>query len=159
MQAMVVLKRFREAERDVERIQLRIRQRRDALGAIGAPALDPNRGGRGSGDPDKTGRILADIDQLEREIADRRQRMAVEMASACALLDMLPETESRVLYDYYIRRESTPLVAIREKYQEGYVRKVKSRGQEILRGLSPEVVAGTLPRWYLEQYGEERKNK
>ena len=72
MNAMTIMKRCRTGKDDIARIQQRIEQRRDLLDSIGAPPMDPNGGGRGSGDKDKTGRILADIDLLEREMEARR---------------------------------------------------------------------------------------
>lgn len=150
MQAMVILRRCRDAEREIRRIQLRIRQREELAGSIGAPALDPNRVGRGSGDPDKNGRLAVEIADLKDELTARRERMAVEIASAQALLDLVPETESEVLHCYYLRYMSTGEVARKLNYQEGYVRKVKRRGEEIMALLSAEQVAKTLPKWYLE---------
>lgn len=153
MQAMVILKRCRSAENEIGRIRLRIRQRRDILTAKSAGPGDPNGGSRGTADPDKFGRVYAEIDSLERELEDRIRRKAIEEASCCALMDMVPELESRILYGYYVQRKDIAEIARRERYTEGYTRKIKRRGEEILRLLRNEKVAETLPRWYLEEYG------
>lgn len=151
MQAMEILKRCRNAENEIIRIESQIRRRRDLLGQTGAPAMDPNRGGRGSSDPDKTGRILGDIDLLERALEARKQRKAVEEAASIALTEMAPELEGKVLYRYYVKRDTVAGIARKEKYTEGYIRKVRKRGEEIMRLLSPEKVATTVPRWYIEE--------
>lgn len=158
MQAMVILKRCRAAENEIGRIRLRIRQRRDILTAKSAGPGDPNGGSRGSSDPDKFGRVWSEIDALEREMEERIQRKSVEEASCCALMDMVPELESRVLYAYYVQRMDVPTIAKKLRYTEGYARKIKRRGEEILRLLREEKVAETLPRWYLEEYGTERRS-
>ena len=155
MQAMVILKRCRDAEKEIARIRMRIRQRRDLATSIGAPALDPNRVGRGSGDPDKNGRLAAEAVDLQNELQRRMERKAAEEACACTLLDLVPDAESDVLYHYYVMRESTGEAARALHYQDGYVRKVKRRGEEIMRLLSPEKVAEALPAWYLREYGDD----
>lgn len=159
MQAMVILKRCRDAVKEIARINLRIRQREALATGISAPALDPNRVGRGGGDPDKNGRLTAEIVDLKEEKKRRQERMAVEMASSCALVDFLPELESAVLYGYYVLRKDTDEIARDQRYQPGYIRRIKRQGEEIMRMLDPEKVNATLPRWYLEEYGDERREK
>lgn len=151
MEAMTILKRCRTAKNDIQRLRQRIGQRRDVLTSLSAPQADPNGGSRGTGDKDKTGRILADIDQLEREIAARREAYEAEKVAACALMDMLPDLEGRVLYDYYVRCWDTPEIARKEKYTAGYVRKQKRSAEQLLEMLSPERVATVLPAWYLRE--------
>ena len=151
MNAMTILNRCRAARSDISRLEQRIERWREILDGISAPQADPNGGSRGSGDKDKTGRILADIDLLEREIAARREAENVEKAAACALMDMVPELEGKVLYDYYVKRWDTPEIAKKEKYTAGYVRKAKRSGEQLLDMLSPERVRSTLPAWYLKE--------
>ena len=160
MQAMVILKRCRDAKKEISRLNLRIQQREELAGSIGAPALDPNRVGRsGGGDPDKNGRLAAEIVDLKEELRRRRERKAVEEASSCALVDFAPELESKVLYGYYVLRQSTEDIAVAEKYQPGYIRRIKRQGEEIMRLLDPGKVASTLPKWYLEEFGDERRER
>lgn len=153
MKALTILKRCRAARVDIGRLQQRIDQRRDVLTGIGAPTADPIGGGHGTGDTDKTGRILADIDLLERQIAARKEALEAERVSACALLDMVPGLESKVLYKYYVKGMNTTQIAMAEKYTETYVRKRKRAGEKMLGELPPEQVAGTLPPWYLKEKG------
>lgn len=154
MDAMTVLRRCRQSQIEIERLETQVWQRRDAMSSLQTVRMDPDGGSRPTGDQDKIGRMLGDVDAIERLLEERRQAQAVETASSCALLDMLPDLESRVLYGYYVRRMTTAQVAKKERYQESYVRKVKRRGENALRMLTPERVRETLPRWYLERDAE-----
>lgn len=149
MKAIVILKRCREARMDMERLDQRIGQRRDVLTSLSAPQASPNGGSRGSGDLDKTGRILADIDLLERERERRREAYEAEKVSACALMDMVPDLEGKILFDYYVLEMDTTQIAKAEKYTAGYVRKTKRVAEQLLEMLDPERVRATLPHWYL----------
>ena len=153
MNAMTILKRCRAAKSDIGRLQQRIDQWHDVLTSLSAPQADPNGGSRGTGDKDKTGKILADIDVLEREKEARKEAYEVEKVSACALMDMVPDLEGRVLYDYYVKRMDTPEIARKEKYTAGYVRKTKRNAEQLLDMLDPDRVRATLPAWYLREKG------
>ena len=157
MRAMTILKRCRSAAADIERLQERIDQRRDVLGSVSAPLGDPNGGSRAQGDRDKIGAILGDIDQLERELQGRREEELAEKAAAVVLLDMVPDLERKVLYDYYVKRWDTGEIARKEKYTPGYVRKTKRIGEQMLDMLIPERVAAALPGWYIKEKGEENE--
>ena len=145
MNAMTIMRRCRSGRDDIARIQQRIEQRRDLLDSIGAPPMDPNGGGRGNGDKDKTGRILGDIDLLEREMEARREAENAEKVAAVSLVEMVPDTEGKVLYDYYVKGWDTTEIARKEKYTPGYVRKTKRSGEKLLEMLGPERVAAVLP--------------
>ena len=154
MNALTILKRCRAARNDIEQLQRRIDQRRELLDGLSAPQADPNGGSRGTPDPDKTGRILADIDELERELAARREAENAEKVAALSLLDMIPDLEGKVLYDYYVKRWDTPEIARKEKYTAGYVRKMKRSGEQLLEMLGAERVRSVLPAWYIKEKGE-----
>ena len=153
MNAMTILKRCRAAKNDIGRLLQRIEQRRDVLDSLSAPQADPNGGSRGTGDKDKIGKILADIDELEREVEARKEAEKAEKTAVLTLLDMVPDLEGRVLYDYYVKRWDTPEIARKEKYTAGYVRKTKRNGEQLLEMLSPERVDSVLPAWYLREKG------
>ena len=155
MKAMTILKRCRAAQSDIERLRERIDQRRDVLSSVSAPLGDPNGGSRARGDRDKIGAILGDIDQLEQEMRDRQEEELAEKAAAVVLLDMVPNLERKVLWDYYVKRWDTGEIARKEKYTPGYVRKTKRNGEQLLDMLSPERVAAALPGWYIKEKGEE----
>lgn len=155
MNAMTIMKRCRAAKSDVERLKQRIEQRRDVLNSLSAPQADPNGGSRGSGDKDKIGRILAEIDELEREKDARQEEGEVERVAACALMDMVPDLEGKILFGYYVKRLDTTTIARKEKYTMGYVRKVKRAAEQLLEMIGPERVDGTLPAWYLKEKGGE----
>lgn len=157
MQAIVILQRCRDAAGDIRRLEQRIQRRRDALTSISAPLPDPNGGSRGQGDPDKIGKVEAEIDALERRKNAREEAQRIEVAAACVLLDSLPELESDVLHGYYIKQESTAIIAKRLKYQDSYIRKVKGNAEKALDALPPDQVAEALPEWYLREY--EGRNK
>ena len=154
MNAMTILRRCRQAKNDLERLQQRIDQRREVLDGLSAPVADANGGSRGGGDPDKTGRIVADIDALEREMEARKAAERAEKVAAISLLDMVPDLEGKVLYDYYVKRMDTPEIARKERYTAGYVRKTKRSGERLLEMLSPERVLSVLPAWYIKEKGE-----
>jgi hypothetical protein len=157
MNAMIILKRCREARGDIGRIQQRIAQRRDVLNSLSAPQADPNGGSRGTGDRDKIGRILADIDELEREMAARIEAENVEKVASCTLVDMLPGLEGRILYDYYVKGMDTPEIARKEKYTAGYVRRTKRNAEQLLEMLGTDRVHDSLPQWYLREKGGENE--
>lgn len=153
MNAMTIMRRCREARNDVERLQQRIDQRRDVLNSLSAPQADPNGGSRGSGDKDKIGRILAEIDELERKRDARWEEEEAEKVATCALVDMVPELEGKILFLYYVKRIDTTAIAKREKYTTGYVRKTKRSAEQLLEMINPERVDSTLPDWYLKKEG------
>ena len=153
MEAMEILRRCREASGEIARLRVRIQQRRDAMTSIGAAPPDDKGGSRARGDPDRIGRLVAEVDALEKAIEGREQEYAVETAAACVLLDTLPELDSRVLHAYYVKRESVTVIARRLKYQDGYLRKVKSRGEKALTALPGETVTAALPAWYIKKHG------
>lgn len=155
MNAMEILKRCRAAKSDIERLQQRIEQRRDVLNSLSAPQADPNGGSRGSGDKDKIGRILAEIDELEREKDARQEEGEVERVAACALMDMVPDLEGKILFGYYVKRLDTTAIARKEKYQTSYVRRVKRDAEKLIEMLSEENVNRTLPAWYKKEKGGE----
>ena len=157
MKAMTILKRCRAAQTDEERLRERIWQRREVLESVSAPQGDPNGGSRAQGDRDKIGSILGDIDQLERELQERQEAELAEKAAAVVLLDMVPDLERKVLFDYYVKRWDTGEIARKEKYTAGYVRKTKRNGEQLLDMLSPERVAAALPAWYIKEKGEENE--
>lgn len=153
MKAIIILKRCRAARNDIERLQQRIDQWQDVLTSLSAPQADPNGGSRGSGDKDKTGRIYAEIDTLEREKTARQERAEVEKMATRALMDMVPDLEGKILFDYYARGWDTPKIAREEKYTAGYVRKTKRAAEQLLDMLDPVRVDSTLPAWYLREKG------
>ena len=157
MKAINILKRCRAAKNDVERLQQRIEQRREVLDSLSAPQADPNGGSRGIGDKDKIGRVLADIDEIEREIEARKEAAEAERVAGCAIVDMVPALEGKILYDYYIRRWDTAQIARKEKYTAGYVRKTKRNAEQLLEMISQERVNSTLPPWYLREKGGENQ--
>lgn len=151
MDALTVLKRCRAAAADIERLQIRISQRREVLDGIGAPQADPNGGSRPGGDVDRMGRVFGDLDELEREREARKEMEKAERVAAVTLLDMVPDLEGLVLYDYYVRRQDTGTIARERKYTAGYVRKTKRNGEQLLGMISEERVNATLPAWYLRE--------
>lgn len=153
MKAIIILKRCRAARNDIERLRQRIDQWQDVLTSLSAPQADPNGGSRGSGDKDKTGRIYAEIDALEREKTARQERAEAEKVATRALMDMVPDLEGKILFDYYARGWDTPKIAREEKYTAGYVRKTKRAAEQLLDMLDPVRVDSTLPAWYLREKG------
>lgn len=153
MNAMTIMKRCRAARNDVERLQQRIDQRRDVLTSLSAPQADPNGGSHGSGDKDKIGRILAEIDELERLRDARREEEEAEKVAVCALMDMVPDLEGKILFGYYVKRMDTTAIARKEKYTTSYVRRVKRDAEKLIEMLGPERVDSTLPAWYLKKKG------
>lgn len=155
MRAMTILKRVREADRDLDRLRLRIRQREDAMMALGGMRMDPNGGSKATGDGDRTGRLMAEKDQAERDLQARKDAHLAEITSAMTLLEMVPDLESEVLHRYYVLGDSTGAIARAKKYTESYVRKKKRDGEEAMDLLTEERVDATLPGWYLRQWPEE----
>ena len=153
MNAMTILKRCRAAKSDIGRLQQRIDQWHDVLTSLSAPQADPNGGSRGSGDKDKTGRIYAEIDALEREKTARKEAAEAERVATRALMDMVPDLEGKILFDYYAKGWDTPRIAREEKYTAGYVRKTKRAAEQLLDMLDPVRVDSTLPAWYLREKG------
>lgn len=140
MDAIGILNKCRDAPEAIRRTEQRIWQRRRFLdGARGSPES-----------------LAAEIGALEQRLKGQRERLAVETAAACALLDLLPGKESAVLYAYYIDGLSAAGVARRLRYSEGYVRRLRRQGEERLRRIPEDGVAAQLPAWYRKEteYGE-----
>ena len=154
MDAMSILRSCRKAEQDKERLEQLIAQRREVLDSLSGPRMDPNGGGKGSPDPDKTGRIVADIDELERKLQQRRDEHEVEKVAVTAMMDWLPIVEGKVLHKYYVSRMTTGEIAKAEHYKEEYIRKIKSRGERLLKMVDGARVDELAPRWYRERREE-----
>lgn len=147
MKALTILARCRSAETDKRRIRQQIERRREAITCI-SPRMDVNGGGRSTAEQDKIGAFVAAVDELERRLKAREQAQSVEIAAACALLDMLPENESAVLHEYYVKGGKVPAIAKRLGYSESYTRKIKAEGERALCELPDSSVAAALPAWY-----------
>lgn len=151
MNAMIILIRCRSAEADKRRLRQRIEQRREAMTCI-TPRMDAVGGSRGGSSGDKIGNLMADVSELEGALAAREEAHRVEVAAACALLDLLPESESAVMYSFYVSGSKVPLIAKQLGFTDGYVRKLKAEGMKRLSELQPEAVTAALPGWYLDAY-------
>lgn len=154
MKAMTILTRCRNAEADERRIRQRISQRRDAIACM-TPHVNAIGGGRGTSEPDKIGAFVAAVTELEERLKLRQQARSVEIAAACTLLDALPEAESSIVHQYYVKGGKIPSIAKRLGYSESYVRKLKADAEKHLAEIPESVVASALPAWYLHEY--ERK--
>lgn len=152
MNGMTILERCRAADGDMARIRQRIQRRREAMECI-TPRMD-SAGARGTAESDKLGAFVAAITQLEAELAAREQARSVEVASACVLLDALPDVEGSVLHAYYVKRLPISVIARRMGYTDGYIRRLKREGEALLDALSTDVVIGSLPAWYLRDRAE-----
>lgn len=153
MRAITILKRCREAEQDMRRIRQRIQQRREAAESV-TPKANAIGGGRGTVEPDKIAAFVAAITELEADLQAREQARRVEAAAACVLLDRLPENESAVLHQFYIKRLKIPAIAHELGFTEGYIRKLKTVGERLLDELPRETVLGALPGWYTRERPE-----
>lgn len=149
MKAMDILRRCRSAASDISRTQQRIAQRRDALTYIAAPQIRADGTDRSARSSDKTSELMADIDGLERALEQRRNQQQAEIVAALVLLDCLPETDSGILYRYYIKRDSVPSIAAAMGFTDGYIRKVKADAESRLDSLQEARVAAALPAWYM----------
>lgn len=149
MKAMDILRRCRSAASDISRTQQRIAQRRDALTCIAAPQIRTDGTDRSARSSDKTSELMADIDGLERALEQRRNQQQAEIVAALVLLDCLPETDSGILYRYYIKRDSVPSIAAAMGFTDGYIRKVKADAESRLDSLQEAQVAAALPAWYM----------
>lgn len=153
MTAMQIFERCRAAESDKKAMRDRIRRYRDSATRMSA-ALD-GVGARSTSEPDKLSAIMAEIDMLEREIRQRDREYAAEVAAACKLLDMLPETECKIIDSFYIA--STPLTVIAREmsFSYGYTRTVKCAACAHLDSIPEAMVAALLPAWYIEIHGND----
>lgn len=154
MKASTILNRCRNAEADKRRIRQRIAQRRDAIACI-TPRADTVGGGRGASEPDKIGAFVAAVAELEERLKQRQQAHSVEIAVACTLLDTLPEAESAILHEYYVKGGKIPGIAKRLGYSESYARKLKSDAERHLDEVPESSVAAALPAWYLQNERKE----
>lgn len=152
MDAMTILRRCRSGPDGIRRTEQRIRQRRQAAEALPSPSL--RDGSRGGGREDRAGRMAAEIDGLERTLKRQREEHAVISAAACALMDRLPERESAVLYGYYVSGETVAGLSRRLHFSDGYVRKLKGRGERLLQALSAQEIRETVPAWFVDEKGE-----
>ena len=154
MKAMTILTRCRNAEADERRIRQRISQRRDAIACM-TPRINAIGGGRGTSETDKIGAFVAAVTELEERLRLRQQAHSVEIAAVCTLLDVLPEAESSIVHEFYVKGAKIPSIAKRLGYSESYARKLKADAEKHLSEIPESTVASALPAWYLQEY--ERK--
>ena len=147
MTAMEIFERCKAAESDKRALRERIARYRESAHRMSA-ALD-GVGVRRTAEPDKLSAILAEIDMLEREIGQRDREYAAEVAAACKLLDMLPETECKIIDGYSLGGRPLTAIARSLNYSYGYVRTVKSTACSHLEAIPEAMVAALLPAWYL----------
>ena len=150
MGALTILRRCRGAKEEMERIQRRVARRRDAMTSI---TQAPSEGG-GGGSDDRYASFVSAIDEYESLLKRRDACYRAELSASCALLEELPETESAVLYDYYVQVEKVDAIARKMRYSESYVRRVKACGEQRVRGIDESRVRAALPDWYLLQERE-----
>lgn len=159
MKAITILERCRDAEGDMRRIRQRIQQRREASECITPKPGSSEGRGRAPAEPDKIASIVASIDELENDLAKREQARRAEVSAACALIDMLPESISTVMHKHYVKRQKTFAIAKRMGYSEGYIRKLKAKGEQLLGEISQGTIMATLPDWYAEQWPDGYKKR
>lgn len=147
MNAITILARCRCAEGDLRRICQQIARRREAMERI-TPVLDAV-GGRGSPSMDKMTAYAADVAELEAAYHRRAKERQAEIAAACQLLDVLPESEGAVLHKYYVMGYSMAGTAAALHYANTTARRLRMEGEDHLRALPERTVASLLPEWYL----------
>lgn len=108
----------------------------------------------GDGAGELAERIQTEIGELERELQRMTERDAVEKAAACVLLDRLGKNESAVLYGFYLDRLSVVSLARKLHFSEGYVRRLRKRGERALAGMPAEEIRELFPAWYLAERGD-----
>ena len=150
MTAMQIFERCKAADGDKKALRDRITRYRESATRMSA-ALD-GIGARSTAEPDKLSAIMAEIDTLERAIRQRDREYAAEVAAACKLLDMLPETECEIVNRFYIVGTPLTVIAREMSYSYGYVRTVKSAACNYLDDLPEAMVAALLPSWYLDAF-------
>ena len=133
MDAIGILSKCRDAPEKIRRTEQRIWQRK-RFSARESPDS-----------------LAGEIEALEKRLREQKERLAVETAAACALLDLLPGKESEVLYAYYIDGLSAAGVARRLRYSEGYVRRLRRQGEDRLRRIPEDGVNAQLPAWYRKE--------
>ena len=134
MNAIWILTKCRDAPEAIRRTEQRIWQRKRFASTRGSPDS-----------------LAGEIAALEKRLQGQRERLAVETAAACALLDLLPGNQSAVLYAYYIDGLSAAGTARRLRYSEGYVRRLRRQGEDRLRRIPESEVAAQLPAWYRKE--------
>jgi len=153
MKAMTILTRCRRAEDDLRRIQQRIQQRREAAESV-VPKTD-RVGARGAAHPDWMGENLAAVSEQEARLTARERAYMAEVDAVCLILDRLTETESAVLYQFYINRQKAAYIAKKQGFSEGYVRKIKADAERAIEAIPEEWVETVVPKWYCEEWPEE----
>jgi len=146
MDAMTILKRCRASSAELEELDARIRQRRDAVTMISV-SLDRD-GGRGPS-TDRLADAAAAVADLEKKAERRRERQAVELVAVTALADRLPGVQGRIIFLYYGKAMTVRAAAKRVKYTEGYVRKLRREAEDQLRSVPETEVDELVPPWYL----------
>lgn len=149
MNALDILKHCKAAHHDIENIRQLIDRKRDVLSALPTLKTDDTGGSHTKADKDKIGQILSDIDLLEREIQTREAERDAESIAAVTFLDRLPAIESKILFEYYIKRRSTEEIAAKNNYTGGYVRKAKRTGEKKLEFVEFENIKYLFPDWYI----------
>lgn len=149
MTAMEIFEKCKAAEGDKKKLRDKIQRYRDSAGRMNA-ALD-GIGARSTDEPDKLLAIMAEISELEGSIRQRDEEYAVEVAAACRLLDMLPDTECKIINAFYLQDHTLTLIARELNYSYGYTRTLKSIACTHLEAIPESMVTALLPAWYREK--------
>ena len=150
MNALDILKHCRSANHEIENIRQLIDRKRDILSSLPTLNLDDTGGSHSKADKDKIGQILSDIDLLEREIQNKEAERDAESIAAASFLDKLPAIESKILFEYYIKRWDTEKIAYKNNYTGGYVRKQKRVAERKMECVEFENIKYLFPDWYIK---------
>lgn len=148
MTAMQILERCKQAENEKQALRNKITRYRESSTRITA-TLD-GIGARGTSEPDKLAAMTGEIDALERRIKQRDKEYAAELAAATKLLDMLPDSECRLMTGYYVKGQTLTSLAREMSFSYGYTRSLKCRARVHLEDVNSATVNALLPPWYLQ---------
>ena len=148
MNAIEILNRCRDAQRDIKRLDERLARLREC--ASSSTSCMDRIGGRSSGVGDKVSTFAVDIADIEDQIAKRKRAYEAEMLAACKIVDMLPESECVVLYRYYVQGQTQGGIAAALNYSVSYVKRKKQDGLKLAEQIAPAAVDALLPAWYVK---------
>ncbi len=93
--------------------------------------------------------IGEDISYCRQALETRRRALDAEVAAACRIVDMLPDSQCGILYRYFVGGQSQGAITEALHYTTRYYKRKKKEGLAIAEGMDETMVDALLPDWYL----------
>ena len=154
MDAIELLERCRNAERELRVLRAREKRLREVAYYPGSSRTDNPGGGKSTAEPDRMAAHFAALDEVEQAARLREKRQRMEEIACAVLIDRELAAHGQaaeVLFGYYVQRMPVKVISLAMNLSISRVKNLKTEGIELLK-VVPSVDA-LLPPEY--DQGEE----